>query len=58
MNNGVLYLAVGLVAGLMIGQSLKQCPTAAAPPAKTSNAWDVLTGAVTTGLPIVGKWFD
>lgn len=46
-GSGVLMLAVGLVAGLMLGQALKVCPTATGVPPKGTNFWDVLVA----GLP-------
>ena len=53
-GQAVLFLAVGLVAGLMVGQALKQCPTALPVMPKQTNVWDVLAG----GVPIIGKLFD
>jgi hypothetical protein len=54
-GGGVLFLAVGLVAGLMLGGALKQCPVATPTgPAKGSNFWDVLIA----GMPIAKDIFD
>lgn len=56
MNNGLLMMAVGLVAGLMIGQALKQCgpPVPLAPTKGPSNYWDVIVAT----LPIARDIFD
>jgi hypothetical protein len=53
-GSGVLMLAVGLVAGLMLGQALKVCPTATGVPPKSTNFWDVLVA----GLPVAKDIFD
>jgi hypothetical protein len=47
--NGILMLAVGLVAGLVVGQSLKQCSPVLTPtaPPKGANFWDFLSTAAT-----------
>jgi len=47
MNSSILMLAVGLVAGLLLGQSMKQCPVAT-PSSSTQGHgfWDVLVAGV------------
>jgi hypothetical protein len=56
-GSGVLMLAVGLVAGLMLGQSMARAAAPAVPiqPAKpSSNFFDVIIA----GMPIARDIFD
>jgi hypothetical protein len=58
MNNGVLMLALGLLAGIVVGQALKQCaPTVAAPAA--GKGWaDVLIATIPAGKDLLEDWLD
>jgi hypothetical protein len=47
-DSGVLWLAVGLATGIVVGTVIKQCPSARA---SSSSGWDALTKGIVSLLP-------
>jgi hypothetical protein len=55
-SSGILMLAVGLVAGLMLGQALKQCAPAT-PTGPAKNYWDAVIAGLPVAKDLLEDWF-
>lgn len=53
-SNSLLMLALGVVAGVVIGRSLKQCDVPDSP--KTTTTKDVLAGLIGLGSKVTDLW--